>query len=154
RRARELAAGEGSEATVEVFVCEAEAADDRRGARSPVPAARVLEAGDGLRVAPHRRLVVRALAHRLLERAYLLLERDEVGRPAEHVFPEGHVQMERRALVVQCDARSFRERELAAVEISLAGEDAQQRGLSGSVRPGQREALAALDLERDAVEQD
>src|SRR5262249_58329854 len=35
----------------------------------------------------------------------------------------------------------------------LAGEDAQQGGLAGAVRPGQREALAALDLERDAVEE-
>ena len=35
----------------------------------------------------------------------------------------------------------------------LAGERAQQRRLAGAVRPGEREPVAPLDLERDAVEE-
>ena len=42
----------------------------------------------------------------------------------------------------------------AAVVAGLAGEHPQQRRLAGAVRPGQREPLAPLDLERDAVEEE
>ena len=153
RGARELAAGEGRQRPVEVVVREAEPADDGGGARAPVPAAGMLETRHGLGVAPHRRLVVRAVLHRLFEPAQLLLERDQVGRAAEHVVPEGQVEVQRRPLVVEGDARALRERELAAVELGLPGEDAEQRRLAGAVRPGEGEALAALDLERDAVEE-
>src|SRR2546427_4529408 len=45
------------------------------------------------------------------------------------------------------------EHELAAVKLRLAREDPKQRRLAGAVRAGKREPLAALDLERDAVEQ-
>ena len=55
---------------------------------------------------------------------------------------------------MQRDARPLGERELAAVLLGLAGEDPQQRRLAGAVRPGERDAVAALDGERDAVEED
>ena len=96
---------------------------------------------------------MRALGHRLLEPAQLLLERDEVARAREHVLAQRQAALERRPLVVQRDARALLERELAAVQPGLAGEDAEQRRLAGAVRPGEREAVAALDLERDAVEE-
>src|SRR5207342_297869 len=55
--------------------------------------------------------------------------------------------------VVEGDARALREREFSAVELGLLGEDAEQRRLAGAVRPGEGETLAALDLERHAVEE-
>ena len=63
------------------------------------------------------------------------------------------VALERRPLVVQRDARPLLERELAAVLLGLAGEDPQQRRLAGAVRAGERDAVAPLDAERDAVEE-
>jgi hypothetical protein len=54
---------------------------------------------------------------------------------------------------VQRDARSLLEDELAAVDSRLPGEHAQQGGLPGAVAPGERHAVAALELERDAAEQ-
>ncbi len=63
----QLASRERTQAPVEVVVGEAEPAQHRCRARSPVPAARVLESRDGLRVAAHRRLVVAALLHGCLE---------------------------------------------------------------------------------------
>ena len=53
---------------------------------------------------------------------------------------------------MQRDACPLRERELAAVHLALTGQHAQQRRLAGAVRPGQRDAVATLDLERHAVE--
>ena len=65
----------------------------------------------------------------------------------------GQRPLERRPLVVQRDPRPLLERELAAVLLGLAGEDPEQRRLAGAVRPGERDPVAALDLERDAVEE-
>jgi hypothetical protein len=56
-------------------------------------------------------------------------------------------------LVVERDARPLRECERAAVDAELAGQHPKQRRLPGAVRPGEGEPVAALDLERDAVEQ-
>jgi len=50
---------------------------------------------------------------RLLELAEPRLDRDELLRPAEHVLLQREPVLEGRALVVQRDARSFREHELA-----------------------------------------
>ena len=50
------------------------------------------------------------------------------------------------------DPRPLLERELAAVLLRLAGEDAQERRLPGAVRARQGDAVATLHAERDAVE--
>jgi hypothetical protein len=55
---------------------------------------------------------------------------------------------------VKRDARALLEGELTAVQLRLAGEHPKQRRFAGAVRSGQRDAVAALDLEGDAVEQD
>ena len=55
---------------------------------------------------------------------------------------------------MQRDARALLPGELAALERDLAGERAQERRLPGAVRAGEREPVAALDLEGDAVEED
>ncbi len=154
RGARQLAAGERPQRTVEIVVREAEPAQDGRGVVAPAVAAGVLEPRLRLGVAVERRLVVRAAGHRLLEPRELLLGRDEVARAGEDVLAQRHRLLERRPLVVQRDARPFLERELAAVLLRLAGEDPQQRRLAGAVRPGERDAVAPLDGERDAVEED
>jgi hypothetical protein len=113
----------------------------------------MLEPSLGLGVAIERRLCVIALRHRFLQPAQLALQRNEVARAREHVFAQRQLLFERRPLVVQRDARPLRERELAAVLLGLAGEDPQQRRLAGAVRPGERDAVAPLDGERDAVEE-
>ena len=152
RRARQLAARERVEQAVEVLLAEAEAARDRADALAPRVTARVLEPRLRLRVAAHRLRGVLARRHRLLELPQLLLDRDEIGGAGEDVVAQRQPALQRGALVVERDARALRERELAAVHLALAGEHAQQRRLAGAVRPGQRDALAALDLEGDAVE--
>ena len=73
--------------------------------------------------------------------------------PGEHVVAQRPGARRRRPLVVQRDARALLPGELAALERHLAGERAEQRRLAGAVRPGEREPVAALDLERDAVEE-
>ena len=50
-------------------------------------------------------------------------------------------------------ARPLREGELPAVHLGLAGEHPQQRRLARAVRAREREPVAALDLERYAVEE-
>ena len=59
----------------------------------------------------------------------------------------------RRPLVVKCDARALLERELAALERCFACDRTEQGCLAGTVGAGEREAVAALELERDAVEE-
>src|SRR5262249_45589246 len=149
----QLAAGEGRERPVEVGLAEAEPADDGAGALAPRIAAAVLEAGLRLRVAPERRGAVVAGGHRRLQPAPLLLERDGAGGAAEDVLAQRELPLERRPLVGQRDARTLLPGELAALQLGLAGERAQQRRLARAVRSGQREPVAALELERDAVEQ-
>ena len=51
------------------------------------------------------------------------------------------------------DTRPFLKRQVAALETRLAHERSEQRRLTGAVGPGERDAVAALDLERHPVEQ-
>ena len=88
RGARQLAAGEGRERTVEVAFGESEPADDGRGAVAPVVAAGVLEPRLRLGVATEGRVVVSARRHRPLERAELFLDRGQVGCAREDVVTE------------------------------------------------------------------
>ena len=84
--------------------------------------------------------------HRLLEPAQLLLDRDEIGRAREGVVAQRQAALARRALVVQGDARALLERELAAVDRRSPHERPQERRLARAVRAGEREPVAALDL--------
>ena len=153
RRARQLAAREGVQRPPEVGVRESEAAHDRCRPVAPVVPAGVLEPGLRGGVASEGRGVVHAVCHAALERAQFLLDCREVGRAGEHVLPQWQPAERRRPLVVQRDPRAPLESELAALERRLTGDRAQQRRLPGAVRAGERQAVAALDLERDAVEQ-
>ena len=54
---------------------------------------------------------------------------------------------------MQRDPRALREHELAAVDRGLPREHPQQRRLARAVAPGQRQALPALELERDAAQE-
>ena len=154
RGARQLPARERGERTVEVDLREAQPAHDGVRALAPRVAPGVLEPRLRFAVAAERRRVVRAGAHRLLEPPQLLLRRDQVARTREDVLAERERAVERRPLVVQRDARPLLERELAAVELGLSRQKPEQGRLAGPVRAGERDAVAALDLEGDAVEQD
>ena len=155
RGARQLAAREGAQRPVEVVVGEAEPAHDRAVALAPAVAAGVLE--------PRLRLASSGAASRgraspaaiaCSSAAQLLLDARQVARrPRARTRAASALSLERRPLVVQRDARPLLERELAAVLLGLAREHAEQRRLAGAVRPGERDAVAALDLERDAVEE-
>jgi hypothetical protein len=153
RGARQLAAGEGLEAAIEDGVGEAEAAEDGGRVVAPAVAARVLEPRLRLAVAAQRLRRVVAGGHRLLEPAQLALGLDEVGRAGERVLAQRQAAEPRRALVVQRDARALLPRELAAGQLGLADQRAQEGRLAGPVRPGERKPVAPLDLERDAVEE-
>ncbi len=153
RGARQLSAGERVQAAVEILVREAEAAHDRGRVVAPGIAARVLEPGLRLGVAGHRCRVMDSARHRRLERLQLLLERDQVGRAREHVLAEREPAVERRALVVQRDPRALVEDDLPGVRADLPGDQAQQRRLARAVRPGKRQPVSPLDLERDLVEE-
>ena len=95
-----------------------------------------------------------ACGHRLLESPQLTLDRNEVGGAGEDVLAQRQPALQRRALVVERDARALGERELAAVDLGLAGEHAQEGRLAGAVGTAERDTLATLHLERDAVEED
>ena len=153
RRPRQLAAGERLERTVELVVGESEPAQRRERVLAPGIAAGVLEPRLGLRVPRQRLLPVVAGRHRILQAAQLLLQRDQVARARQRVLAQRQAEVERRPLVVQRDTRALVEHELAAVDAGLAGEHPEQRRLPGAVRAGEGEPLAALDLERDAVEE-
>ena len=120
RGAGQLAARERVERPVEVGVDESEAADDRRRAVAPGPAAGVLEPRLRLAVASQRRVGVVAAGHGLLQSPQLVLDRDEVCRAGERVLPQREPLAARRALVVQRDACVLRKRELTALERGLA----------------------------------
>ena len=154
RRARQLSARERAQRAVEMRFGESEAAQHRGGVIAPAVAACMLEPRLRGRVSVERRLIVRAAGHRLLQAGQLFLEPHEVARAGQDVLAQRHVLLERRPLIVQRDARPFLERELAAVHLGLAREHPEQRRLAGAVRAGKRDAIAALDAEGDAVEED
>ena len=148
----QLAAGERLQPAVEMLVAKTEAAQDRRRALAPVVASRMLEPRLRLAVAAHRRVGVIALRHRLFEPPELVLEREQVGCAGEDVLAQAQPALERRPLVVQCDAGAFLERKVAALQARLPHQRAEERRLAGAVRAGEGDTVAALDLERDAVE--
>ena len=153
RRACQLTTRERRELAIEVGVAETEPAQHRRRPVAPRPAAAVLQPGLGLRVPAQRPGIVRSGRHRLLQRAELGLDRDQVGGAGQRVLAQREVAIARRPLVVERDPRSLGERELATLERRLARERAQQRRLARPVRTRQREPVAPPDGERDPVEQ-
>ena len=120
---------------------------------APAVAAGVLEACLRLPVAAERLGRVVAACHRLLEPAQLALGVDQVGRAGEGVLAQRETAEPRRPLVVQRHARALLPGELAARQLGLADQRAQQRRLAGTVRAGERKPVTPLDLERDAVEE-
>jgi hypothetical protein len=154
RGAGDLPAREGGELPVEVLVVEAEAPCDRSDVVAPPVAAGVLEPRLRARVGGKRRRVVAPRRHRLLEAGELPLGGRQVGGAREDVLAQGQVAVERRALVVERDARSLLDHELATLDRRLAHEHAQERRLAGAVRAGEREPVAAFELERDPVEEE
>ncbi len=154
RGAGQLAARERRERPVEVGVREAEPADDRGGPVAPVVAARVLEPCLGGGVPAHRPPVVRAACHLGLELAQLRLERDQVGRSrrgrtraaAARSSPAGAGRGARPARPFsQASSPPSSETSPVSARSSVV--------LPGAVRPGEREPVAPLDLERHPVEQ-
>ncbi len=81
------------------------------------------------------------------------LERELGGAAGQEILAQRERALARRALVVQRDTGVLCERELATVDLCLAGEHPQQRRLAGAVAPGNRQPLAPLELERDAAQQ-
>ena len=56
-----------------------------------------------------------------------------------------------RGAIIPVDVMAA-DRDAALAQIGDAADDADQRGLAGAVRPEQREDLAALDVQIDAVQ--
>ena len=94
-----------------------------------------------------------AARHRRLERPQVVFERDQVRGAGQRVLAQRQPLLQRRALVVERDPRALREGDLAGGHARLAHEHAEQRRLPRAVRARERDDVAALDAERDAVEQ-
>ena len=151
-RARELAAGEGRQRAVEV------ARRRSRGRARPTARARASRSRRRPRSGRRRRRSGRAPPRRrsaiaCLEAPELRLELERLAAAGQHVVAQREVALARRALVVQGDAHALGEDELAAVDRRLAGEHPQQRRLARAVAPGDRQPIAALELERDTAQQ-
>jgi len=153
RGARQLAAREGREPAVELALVEPESPDGGQGTIAPVVAAAQLEALLGPPVGGQRWLVVPSLGHGLLEPGELCFERGDLLRPGQHVVAQAQVALGRGTLVVEGDLGAPLQREGAAVDRRIPGQHAQQRGLARAVAPGQGQAVAALELERDPAQQ-
>ena len=154
RRARQLAAGERGERPVEVGFGEAEPAHDRRprgrASRSrrraraaPAPPSTCAVSPRRVRPPPCR---ARALAAPPRPPRGRRSPRGRIRGAAGPTAAGGRWSWSaiRRALL-QCD--------VAAFERHLARDRAKQRGLACPVRPGERQTVAPLDLEGDAVEE-
>ena len=64
-----------------------------------------------------------------------------------------HYQLAWRALIVEGDTHALGQNQLAGVDRGIAGQHPQQRGLPGTVAPGQGHPVPALELERDAPQE-
>ena len=134
---------------------EAEAAHDGGGAVAPVVAARVLEPALGAaRSAPACARSCVAAGHRLLERAQLALERRR-GRPSRRARTRAAAGRSRAGGRWSCSATRAPFSQASSPPSSETSPASARRSvvLPGAVRPGEREPVAALDLERDAVEE-
>ena len=154
RGARQLAAREGRERPVEVVVDEAEPAEHRRRRGRASRSRRRARAGPASS-SSGAASAGRARPRPSPPRGGAAPPRARRGRrrPRARTRAACPRRLARRALVVQRDPRALRERDLAALQLGLARERAQERRLAGAVRAGEREPVAALDLERDAVEE-
>ncbi len=149
-RTRQLAAGERRQLALEVaLVLEAQAAHHRRRAIAPRPAAGVLQARLRAGVLVERRRV--AVGHLLRQPRQVGLQRDELRAPAQDVVAQRQRAVSRRALVVEGDLDALLKAQVAAVDRRLPREHPQQRRLAGAVAPGDRQPIAALELERHAA---
>ena len=154
RGARQLAAGERAERPVEVVVGEAEAAQRPRRrdrARPSRPRARAAPAPRSSGAASRRRGRRRPSP----ARAAAAPPRPRAGRERPRARTRAASgRLERRALVVERDRACPSANASSPPWIDVSPDDrAQQRRLAGAVRPGEREAVPALDRERDAVEE-
>ena len=131
----------------------AEPSEARGRPLAPVPAAGVLEPALRLGVSAERRALVVSAGHRGLERPQIVFERDQVRSAGQRVLTQRQPLLQRRALVVERDARALREGDLSGGHARLAHEHAQQRRLPRAVRARERDDVPAFDAERDAVEQ-
>jgi hypothetical protein len=113
----------------------------------------VLELGLRSRVALERGFVARARRHLRFQSRESRLDRKLCSATGQQVLLDRTRAITRWSLIVERDAHTFREAELAAVKRLLAREHPQQRRLAGSVATGDRHPLARLELERDAAEQ-
>ena len=155
RGARQLAAGEGLQRPVEVGVGEPEPAHDRGGAVAPVVAAGVLE--PRLR----RRSSGAASSRRGRRppspaRARAAPPRRRPGRrcPAARSRAAGGRLSDGGRWSCSAIRVPFSHASSPPSSEISPRERAQQRRLPGAVRPGERQPVAPLDLERDAVEED
>ena len=132
----------------------AEAADDRGGPVAPGVAAGVLEPGLRLGVAAEGRLVVSHPRPSPPRGAA-----SSVSIATRSVAPERtysrSVRSRSRGGRWSCSATRvpFANASFPPCDLGLAREQAQEGRLPGAVRPGERDAIPALDLERDAVEE-
>ena len=154
RGARQLAAREALEWTLQIAFAEAKPARGRLVARAPAIAARVLEPRLRAGIASQRRRIVSSRRHRRFQLGQLPLGVEHVGAGGEHVRAQIEAALERRTLVVQGDLRALGQRQLAGLQLGPAGDCLYQRRLSDPVSARQSHPLSALQREGDALEEE
>lgn len=147
---RALTARELVDLALEPDVAQAEAARDLLDARiDRVVAARledVLDVADILHELVH--LLRRGLAHLVVSREHLLLERHEMVKRRAQRLPDRHARLQHRMLVEIADLRALRPGHLPRIRRQLARDDRHERRLALAVRTDQRHMLPLQQAER------
>ena len=90
----------------------------------------------------------------VFEAAGVVQMRQEQGASGPYLFEQRCFGVVGVVLLQECDADFFQELDLAAgVGLVLSGQDAHQRGLTGSVRCDQGDLVTLVHVEADMVEQ-
>ena len=140
--AGQLAPGERRQLAVHVAVFEAEATQDRLDVHAPAVATSLVERELRIRVGVHGGIRMVAASHRGLEFAERTLDSLDVAEQLGDIRTERATVRAWWALVVQRNAPTLRNPDLAAVGINFAGDDPQQRCLANPVASDQANSLA------------
>jgi hypothetical protein len=87
-----------------------------------------------------------------LDRGQLVVEGGPARHRRQHEVAQAAPALDHQVLRQPADPHAAGAGDLAVVELLLAGDDLEQRGLAGAVGPDQADALAVADAQVDRVE--
>ncbi|OQC22825.1 MAG: hypothetical protein BWX70_03013 [Verrucomicrobia bacterium ADurb.Bin070] len=102
---------------------------------------------------PHALGFLRRFGQRHPQRVQLMLHLRQAGDPAQRIFNQRFgVGLRLEMLADMSDARRLLDDDLAGVGIRLAQDQAEERGLAGTVRADDPDPFAGIDAETDIAE--